>query len=196
MADLELIRRIAKGDEQAFTTLYLLLQEKVYNTALHYLQQTENAEEITQDVFVEIFRSASGFDGKSSVTTWVYRITVNKCLDKIRYMKARKRFHLLSFLFSTDSGNRAIDHITSAHDPFDNTEQRENSRLLLQSINRLGEQQKTAVILTQLEGLSLKETAAIMNITPKAVESLVQRGKANLKKTLGKIFEENRRKQP
>ena len=72
----EILRRIAEGEEKAFEIFYSTYSEKVYNTALSFTKVIEDAEEITQDVFVRIFKSASKFKQKSSVNTWVYRITI------------------------------------------------------------------------------------------------------------------------
>lgn len=92
----ELIKQISKGDKIAFKELYSLFSNKVYTTALHYLQNIPDAEEVTQDVFLSIFNNASSFKGNSSVNTLVYRITVNTSLN---FLKSRKR---RTFLFIDD----------------------------------------------------------------------------------------------
>ena len=180
MTEEELISAIAQGGKQAFNELYLKYRPKVFSTAFHYLQIQQDAEELTQDVFVEIFRSASRYNFKASLSTWIYRITVNKCLDKLRYKKAKKRFAFVAHFFTAD------DHGNIPETSGDHQHSEEQNRLLYKAIDRLPEKQKTALILTQIEELSIKETAAIMNTTAKAVESLTQRAKAGLKLTLKK----------
>src|ERR1043165_6209926 len=91
-------------DEGAFEKLYSRLKNRVYNTVLSYLQNREDAEEITQDVFIEAYRSFSTFKGEASADTWIYRIAVNKALDHLRYKNRKKRFAFMSSLFKQDSG--------------------------------------------------------------------------------------------
>ncbi len=105
----DLIKQIAKGDEQAFRQLYEELQARVYNTALSYLQNVEEAEEACQDVFVEVHQSAAKFREDAQVSTWVYRITINKCLDRIRYKQRQKRFAFITSIFHKTTGELLHD---------------------------------------------------------------------------------------
>lgn len=189
-----LIQQIAAGSQPAFRALYDMYSTKVYNTCLVYLQNVEEAEEATQDVFIEVHHAAARFEGQSSVTTWIYRIAVNKSLDRIRYRKRQKRFAFISSLFNRDTGELM-------HDPghFDHpgvlAENREQAAKLFSAIRQLPENQQTAFILKQIEGLSQKEIAAIMDMGEKAVESLIQRAKGNLRKQLAGILNDNEGKQ-
>lgn len=87
--DLQLIEAIGAGDQLALRQLYEAHHLLVYNTALSFTKNLVEAEEVTQDVFLKIYKSASGFDGKSKVTTWIYRITINTALNQI---KRKKKF--------------------------------------------------------------------------------------------------------
>jgi RNA polymerase sigma factor (sigma-70 family) len=102
----QLLQEIASGNQASLKKLYTVFKDKVYNTALAYLQHTEEAEEATQDVFIEIYESASTFKATSSVSTWIYRITVNKCLDRLRHQKRQKRFAFITSIFKQDSSLR------------------------------------------------------------------------------------------
>ncbi len=186
------IELIAAGDKAAFKIFYEYFKAKVYNTAISYLQNAEEAEEITQDVFVEIFHSAITFKGESSPSTWVYRITINKCLDALRYRKRKKRFGFLSSLFgdSVDSPELDIPHFDH---PGIALENKENASILFGVIDLLPENQKTAFILSQLEELPQKEIADTMQLSQKAVESLIQRAKANLRNNLEKFYPDRRK---
>jgi len=157
----------------------------VYNTALSLVQDPATAEDICQEVFVTIFQSVGSFSGKSSVSTWVYRITVNKCLDHLRWAKRKKRNADILPIPGADTGFQgphSFDH------PGIRTEQRENARYLFAAIDRLPENQKTAFVLAFVEELPQADVAAVMRISVKAVESLLQRGKANLRKMLSQIY--------
>jgi RNA polymerase sigma factor (sigma-70 family) len=167
-----------------FRTIYEQYSRMVFNLALQYVQNREDAEEITQDTFVTIHHSMHKFEGKSQLSTWIYRITINKSLDFIKTKKRKKRFGILTSLFYEDTGDERNDIFTFDH-PGVILEQREAVMNLFVHINSLPENQKTALILSKLEQKSQKEIAEIMQISPKAVESLVQRAKSNLAKKIG-----------
>lgn len=182
----QLLRYIAAGDQSAFRQFYELFKVKVYNTALSYMQDQPEAEEVTQDVFVEIHNNATGFQSRSSVSTWLYRITINKCLDRLRYKNRKKRFAFVSSLFNK-AGVLQHDTPDFIH-PGVLTEQRENAVFLFKALKQLPENQHTAFLLKHIECLTQKEIAQIMDISEKAVESLLSRAKYNLRKLLNDYF--------
>ena len=159
----------------------------VYNLSLNYLQNTEDAEECTQDVFIKIHSKIEQFQEKSTLKTWVYRITINTCLDYIRKRKQKKSWWgKVSNLFS-DEGQTKADFINNH--PGIRMEQKEATEFIFLCINNLPENQKTALILSKLEYKSQKEIAEIMDKGEKAIESLLSRAKKNLEK----LLEEKRR---
>ncbi|MEM6804843.1 MAG: RNA polymerase sigma factor, partial [Bacteroidota bacterium] len=162
----------------------------VYNICLGYTQHIEDAEEVMQDVFVEVFNSIDRFEGKSSISTWIYRISVNKSLDFLRYKKRKKRFAQIQRLWGGEK-EEALDLPDFVH-PGVLVENQEKAQTLFQAINSLAENQKTAFILSFVEELPRKEVAEIMNIKLKACESLLQRAKANLRKKLENFYLEER----
>ncbi|WP_317897318.1 RNA polymerase sigma factor [Aurantibacillus circumpalustris] len=159
--------------------------KQVFNLALHYAQNTEDAEEITQDVFVAIHQSLHVFQEKSQLGTWIYRITVNKSLDFIKARNRKKRFAFITSLFTTDSEKELHNRPNFDH-PGMLLEQKESLKILFNHINDLPVNQKTALILSKIEQQSQKEIAQIMNISPKAAESLIQRAKKNLSKKINR----------
>lgn len=160
--------------------LYDQYSKLVFNLALQYVQNQQDAEEIVQDVFVSIHQNQDQFEGKSSAKTWIYRITVNKSLDYLRSKKRKKRF---GFLISWMDVSVKEEPHQFSH-PGIELEQKESMERLFTWINELPENQKTALILSKIESKSQAEIAEIMELTPKAVESLVQRAKANLQKKI------------
>lgn len=175
---MELIRLIAAGDRQAFQLLYDQFSDRVYNTALSYAQDIQLAEEITQDVFTRIYRSAGKFQGRSGLSTWIYRITVNAALDQV---KRRRKYRLFQF------GGPERELPDFEH-PGVLLENREHSKLLFRAIDSLPANQKTAFILSFVEELPRQEVADIMELSLKAVESLLQRAKKNLREKLEKWY--------
>jgi len=164
----------------------------VLNTAISFVQNHEWAEDIAQEVFIEIYQSIEKFNEQSSLGTWIYRVTVNKCLDGIRAQKRQKRFAFVTSLFHKDTGELIYDSSNFEH-PGILAERKEKSKYLFKVIEGLPGNQKTAFILSQIEDLSQKEIAEILNISTKAVESLIQRAKASLRLKLENIYEGRRK---
>jgi len=173
-------------------TLYTLYHKKVFNIALNMIQSIEDAEDITQEVFIEIHRSAETFKGQSLLSTWIYRITVNKTLDFIKAKKSKKRFAFITHLFHPESGEQLHEADSFIH-PGVSLEQKENARFLYNAINTLHGNQKAAFVLSQVEHLPQKEIAGILNLGEKAVESLIQRAKTSLRKELSDIYDQQRK---
>lgn len=179
------------SDSIEFRKIYDQHKLLVYNVALHYLQNKENAEEITQDVFVQLYQSLSQFKNNSALKTWIYRITINKCLDFIKHKKAKKRH----FIFGKKSENQfEIQSISNFEHPGILLVQKENAEILFGVINTLPENQKTAFLLSKVEGLSNPEISVIMEVSISSVESLIFRAKANLREKLSKKIDTYRKK--
>ncbi|WP_395062848.1 RNA polymerase sigma factor [Flavobacterium sp.] len=169
-----------------FQSIYNQYKVLVYNVALNYLQNVEDAEEITQDVFVQVHNSIDSFNQKSSLKTWIYRITINKSLDLIKHKNSAKRF----FIFGQKSNNEhELNNISTFEHPGIVLENKENAAILFKIINELKENQKTAFILSKLDGLSNPEIAEIMNVSISSVESLIFRAKVTLKEKLSANLE-------
>lgn len=162
-------------------------QIRVFNTAISFLQNKEDAEDVTQDVFMEVYHSLDSFRKQANLSTWIYRITVNRSLDFIRKKNAKKRQGFLTALFNKESGEINLD-IGHFDHPGILLEKKESARVLFAAIDCLKENQKTAFILFHIEELSQKEIALIMDLSPKAVESLILRAKTNLREELGNFY--------
>ena len=161
-----------------FDEIYFEHYKMVFNLALQYVQNIEDAEEITQDVFVKVFDNLNTFKKQSSLKTWIYRMAINQSLDFIKAKKAQKR-NFLSSLFSINDSNFKFQPSNFNH-PGIELEQKEACQKIFEAINQLSDNQKTALILLKIEDKSQAETAEIMNLKVKALESLFQRAKNNL----------------
>lgn len=186
------LQAIAQGSEAALEQLYNHYADRVYNTLISYTKNEEDAEELLQDVFVTVFNTASSFQFNSSVSTWIYRIAVNKSLDFLRKKNSQKRKGIFTSLYVKDSVEIQFEASDFMH-PGIKLENKEDAQFLFRAIDALSENQKTAFILTQIEGLPQQEVADIMKQSRKGIESLVQRAKASLKVELEKYFPERRK---
>jgi RNA polymerase sigma-70 factor (ECF subfamily) len=183
-----LLRGLRDQDAQALRDFVTLYQDRVYHTALSFVKDTSDAEELTQDVFLTVWSSIAGFRGESALSTWVYRITVSRSLDLIRSRTRKKRF---GFTFSLSDDKEAIrsNTVNWVH-PGIIEENKEKAAYLFKAIDALPENQRIAFTLSKMEQLSQKEIAEVMKIKEGAVESLLQRARQNLRKSLEDIYEE------
>ena len=163
-----------------FEETYNQHKDMVFNLCLNYLQNPQDAEEATQDVFVKVHEKQSGFQEQSSLKTWIYRITANHCLDMLKARKRQKRFGFIKSLFGGEDS--ADFEVPDFNHPGVQLEDKEALEALYRRIDGLPDNQKTAILLKYLDDLPQKEIAEIMQLSVKAVESLLMRGKQNLGK--------------
>ncbi|MBU6177228.1 MAG: sigma-70 family RNA polymerase sigma factor [Bacteroidetes bacterium] len=183
--ELELIERLKQGDEAAFRTLVERYQDLVYNTALGVVQNESDAEDVAQEVFIQVYRSIGSFKSEAKLSTWIYRITTTRALDLLRARKSKKRFGLLKRLWET-AEESPMENIQDFNHPGVSLERKEEAAQLMTAIAQLPENQKVAFVLHKLEGLSYLEIAEVMGNTLPAVESLMHRARLNLRKILEK----------
>ena len=150
----------------------------VYNLALQYLQNAEDAQEVAQDVFLSVHEKQATFRKEANIKTWIYRITINKSLDYIKAKQRKKRWSLFNRKPIEEAAGAF--QLSEFNHPGVQLEQKEALQEIFKSINQLPENQKNVIILLKIQQLSQKETAEILNTSPKAVESLFQRAKKNL----------------
>lgn len=184
MNEVELIQGLRNGEEVAFKFLVNNYQDRVFNTAIGIVQNAEDAEDVAQEVFIQVFRSVQSFKAESKLSTWIYRITTTRALDHLRSRKSKKRFGFLQRLFG--EGNEPIYELPDFHHPGVTLDRKENAALLFKAIDKLPEKQKIAFTLHKLEDLSYVEVSDVMQVSVPAVESLMHRAKQNLRKMLEK----------
>ncbi|MGZ3865111.1 MAG: RNA polymerase sigma factor [Bacteroidia bacterium] len=162
-------------------------QALVYNASLGILQNSADAEDVAQEVFVQVYHSVKEFKGDCKLSTWLYRIAVTKSLDFLRAKKRKKRFAFVQSLFGEESNEPLVEQATFVH-PGVQLENKERAGILFKAINKLPENQKVAFTLNKVEGLSYQEIAEVMQLSVSSVESLLFRAKANLQKLLGNYY--------
>ena len=183
-----LIENLKKGDINSFRILVNEHQRKVLNTCYRFLNNKEDAEDLTQEVFLEVYKSISSFRGESKISTWIYRIAVTKSLDFIRKKKRKKRFTILKRVFSDDTIKSEIPDKTNLN-PVKKVEEQDRIRILNEALESLPQNQRAAFTLSKYDEMSYKEIAEILNTTIPSVESLIHRAKNKLKKKLFYYYE-------
>ena len=182
----ELIVQLQQGDEQAFKRLVDECQDMVYNTAVGIVQNEDDADDITQDVFIQVYQSVGSFKGESKFSTWLYRIVISKALDHVKKKKRKKRFGFVQSLFGNAQEEEI--HPEEFNHPGVLMENRERAAELFKAMEQLPDNQRIAFTLHKLEAQKHQDIAAIMNISLTAVESLIARAKGNLRKTLNAYY--------
>lgn len=183
----QLIENIINGDQEAFQQLVELNQDRVFNTCYSFVRNSEDADDLAQDVFIEVYRSLCKFNKDSKLSTWIYRIAVNRSLDHIKKQNRIKRW---GGIMKISSNEHEENDIWYRHDetPEQNLEQKERIKILNSAIDKLPTNQKSAFTLHKYEDLSYKEIADIMETSVSSVESLMHRAKKNLQKSLEKYY--------
>ena len=188
MSEWILIEQLKQGDEAAFKTIVNTWQDMVYNTALGILQNAEDAEDVAQEVFLQVYDSVSSFKGESKFSTWLYRITITKSMDHIRRKKRKKRFAKVQSLFSPE--NVPVYDPPDFNHPGVALDNKEKAAVLFKAVKKLPENQQAAFTLHKIEGLSYQEVSEVMKTSVSSVESLLHRAKNNLRKLLEQYYRE------
>lgn len=178
-ADADLVAQLQQGSEGAFRTLVARYQDQVYSAALSLLRSPEEAEDVAQEVFVEVFQTVSRFRGGAALSTWLYRLATSRALQHRRRTRAKKRFAYFTSLLGFD--HRPL------HDPPDHAhplallEGEQQLQLLRTHIRRLPDKQQVAFTLRHEQELSYEDIAAVLGTTVPAVESLLFRARQTLR---------------
>lgn len=182
MSEQYLVEELKQGSESAFKTIVATYQDMIYNTCLSIVKNEVDAEDLTQEVFVQVYQSIQSFKGESKLSTWLYRIATTKSLDHERKKKRKKGFGFVRSIFGEDA--QVEINPPDFNHPGVLLDKKENAAVLFQAIDKLPDNQRIALILNKIEGLSYQEISDIMQTSVSAVESLLHRAKNNLKKLL------------
>lgn len=184
-----LVQKAKAGDRDAFAALVSAYEGKIYNFALRYLGNREDAMDASQEVFLRVFRFLPGFQEESGFSTWIYRIGVNVCKDMLA--KRTKRGELPLELPDEDEDYRTAEVADSRYDPEAIVEQADLRKSLADAIGQLPQQQREMIVLRDIEGLSYEEIGQVLSLESGTVKSRLSRARENLRKKLlqsGNIF--------
>jgi RNA polymerase sigma-70 factor (ECF subfamily) len=183
-ADAGLIERLKAGDQEALEKVFNLYSSKLYNVALRILGgDAPDSEEVIQDVFLTAFRKAHMFQGNSQFSTWLYRLTVNAALGRIRRSKKAKEVAYEEFLPKfQDDGHHQVRPVVDWSDTLDERYAKNETRTLIaRALEQLKPVDKTVIVLSDLEGLSDKEIAGATGLTVSAVKTRLHRARLFLR---------------
>jgi RNA polymerase sigma-70 factor (ECF subfamily) len=178
----ELLIDLKAGSEAAFRRFVDTYQNRVYTLAFRLLGDRNEADDVAQEVFAEVYETIGQFRGEAAFSTWLYRITTTQSLAHLRKKRTRKRFAFVTSLFG--ESNELLHDPPDTNQPDQLLTQSEETQLLIRAVSQLPDTQRAAFTLHYMEGLSYKEVAAILETTVSAVESLLHRAKRQLRQKL------------
>lgn len=181
MEDAVLIERIIAGDKAALNELVGIYADSILKTCYKFLLNKEDAEDVSQEVFIEVFQSLSSFRGKSKLSSWIYRIAVTKSLDEIKKRKRKKRISTIGKVLHLDE---VANWLVGGLMPDKSIHEEEKMNEVMHALNTLPENQRVAFTLSKIEGFNNSEIAAIMATSNIAVESLISRAKKKVSNEL------------
>jgi RNA polymerase sigma-70 factor (ECF subfamily) len=184
-----LLDKIAEKDEKAFQVFVEKYHQLVLNVCNNILNNYDDAMDVSQEVFIKIYESVDSFRRDSKVTTWLYRISVNKSLNYLRSRKKQKWFSSLDVIFGDDK--TSSDPEDKELKPGENIELEENKKALYNALRKLPEKQNIAISLNNFEDLSYKEISEVMGISVTEVGVLINRGKKKLHKLIIDYYKKN-----
>ena len=182
--DLELVRALQEGSEEAYETLLSRFQQPVYNLALRLLNDTSDASDVVQEVFLKVFRNIGHFRGQSSLKTWIYRITVNEAHNQRRWF-FRHRQREVGLEEEPEEARNMVEVLPDgSQSPFDYVFDIEKQRMIEGALARINPAFREAVVLRDIVDLSYEEIAGVLRLSLGTVKSRILRGREALRQQL------------
>ena len=182
-----LVERLRRRDERALAEMSSLYGTKIFQLAFRYLRNREDAEEVAQDVLLKVFHKIELFRGDSALSSWIYRITFNTAMSRLRSTRATRFAESVDLEIGTPSS----DEVPNAHDPADWSQMADEEMLRRQLRERLAEAivelpaiYREPVILRDLQGLSTEEASTRLRVKDQTLKSRLHRGRMLLRKRL------------
>jgi RNA polymerase sigma factor (sigma-70 family) len=179
VSDLNIIKEYKKNNRRGLELVYDRYKKYVYTIALHYSDNKEDALDITQEVFISVFKAMAGFKEQFSMLPWIKRITVNRCLNFLRDRK-----NSISLNETTESGDELQNIICSDERTDEAVECRDTREVLEKAIANLPDRERMAVLLRHMKQMKYSEIASVMKLPPGTVKTLIHNGRMTIKECL------------
>lgn len=184
--DSELMKRVAKGDDEAFRQLFERHHRLAYSVIYRHIGVQSAAEDLVQEAFLRVYRNAAKWEPSAKFSTWLYTVVSNLCLNYKRD-RARDKLRLVS---GNEDGGNPLEQLASASEPdVEAMDAQDRTRIIQAAIAELPENQRMALILSRYEDKSYEEVAEIMETTVAAVKSLTSRARETLRQKLARLAE-------
>lgn len=184
--DIELMLRFGKGDVDAFQRLYQSYRNRIINYCYRFFSDAGVAEELSQEVFMKVYKTGSRYRPEAEFSTWIFKIATNVCLNELR----KKRYRSIILSIDDNEGKRALDVADPSPETVTRLTERETKKQVMAAIRSLAGKQRAALLLREYQGFSYSEIASQLQCSESSVKSLIFRGRDNLKKALQREFRE------
>lgn len=190
MEETGLLSKLKEKDEESFRKIVDTYQKMILNSCYRFVLNKQTAEDLTQEVFIEVYRSINMFRGESKFSTWIYRIAISKSLDYLKSRKRKKRFGILKSITENETSKNKFEQIPENENSGLQSliENEERIKILAAAIDKLPEKQRIAFTLSKYDEMSYQEISIILGVSVSSVESLIYRAKMNLRKRLYKFY--------
>jgi RNA polymerase sigma factor (sigma-70 family) len=188
LSEQNFIKELQKGNQIAFGQLLDAYQQKVFGTCISFIPNKEDAEDVSQEVFIAVFKSIHQFKENSKLSTWIYKIATNKCLEFIRKKNAKKRFSFMQTLLGNEIPLDKTSYFTEVNHPGILLENKEKSALIFKAIDTLTESQRIIFTLAKIDEKSYQEIVEITGKSLSSVESILFRAKKALQQKLENFY--------
>lgn len=187
--DQELLEGLRQGMERAYELLLARFQQPVYNLALRLLNDSSDASDVVQEVFLKVFRNVTHFRSESSLKTWIYRITVNEAHNQRRWFFRHKRREV-GLEEEPEQAKSAVEVLSDGgRSPFDYVFDQEKHRMIEAALDRINPTFREAVVLRDIADLSYDEIADVLQVSLGTVKSRILRGREALREELSNRLE-------
>ena len=188
LSEQNFLTQLREGNQAAYSQLLDKYQQKVFGTCISFIPNKEDAEDVAQEIFLEVFKSVSKFKGDSKLSTWIYKIATNKCLEFIRKKNTKKRFAFMQTIFGNEIPIDKTSYFTEVNHPGILLENKEKSATIFKAINTLPEAQRVVFTLAKIDDKSYQEIVEITGKSLSSVESLMFRAKKGLQTKLENFY--------
>jgi RNA polymerase sigma-70 factor (ECF subfamily) len=185
-----LVEQCRRGDAQAFARLVALHEGMVFNLAARLLGDGEEARDVSQDVFLQVYRTLGRFEGRSSLKTWIYRIVVNHCRNRQRFWRRRRKDRCCPLETLTPADEARINAGGNGASPYDQVRLRERAQKVQQALLRVSFDHRAILLLREVEGLSCEDIAGALGLAQGTVKSRLSRARESLRASLAADLEE------
>jgi len=182
--DVELINAFKAGEKSAFDELVLNHKDKVFNLCYWFVGDYQDANDLAQDVFFKAFKALKNFRFESTFSTWIYRITVNTCKNRLNSLQYRLKKKFIHFNNTAAKSNPGVEIVDESSSPEIELVRKEKSRLIQTAINSLSVEKKVVVVLRDIEGLSYEEISSATGFNLGTVKSKLARARRDLREKL------------
>ncbi|MDL1959977.1 MAG: sigma-70 family RNA polymerase sigma factor [Deltaproteobacteria bacterium] len=188
--DSALVKAFQAGEKAAFDRLVLKHKDRLFNLCYWFLGDYQEANDSAQEAFIRAYRSLNKFRSESTFSTWLYRIAVNTCKNRLKSLeyRLRKKMVWLDGPGKSEGSNPPTDIEDESHSPVIELERKERMALIRKAVDSLPSEQKTVVVLRDIDGLSYEEIASIAGLNLGTVKSRLARARLGLRKRLGRAI--------